>query len=391
MLIRRITGTNWNPSNIEFHFDSILGTPEMIREAGYPVETHVITTEDGYLLTLHRIPGGNDSLPVLLQHGFLSSSADWVILGRGKALAYLLADQGYDVWLGNFRGNIYSKAHISLSSSNSTFWDFSFHEMGIYDLPAMITFITNKKSQPLHTYIGHSMGAISFFIMASERPEIARMVQMMIGLSPAVFLNHMKSPIQYFFPFRRELKIVAQLFFHDEFLRSDFLRFFLKIICDQNITGEFCINLISIINGDDREQFNNTLMPVILNHFPSGTSIKTLLHLIQTFESGKFRKYDHDRVKNLLIYNSMEPPNYNLSNTTVPIALFYANNDLFVSIEDVERLYHSLPNVVDMYEVPWSKFNHVDFLCAKDAPKLVYDRIFQIIRGENLNNVTSVK
>ncbi|EFN60340.1 Lipase 3 [Camponotus floridanus] len=363
----------------------------MIREAGHPVETHVITTEDGYLLTLHRIPGGNDSLPVPLQHGFLSSSADWVILGRGKALGMISAEllkkpccssTGKESLPPGIRCNVnrYPSSVV-----------ITFHEMGIYDLPAMITFITNKKSQPLHTYIGHSMGAISFFIMASERPEIARMVQMMIGLSPAVFLNHMKSPIQYFFPFRRELKIVAQLFFHDEFLRSDFLRFFLKIICDQNITGEFCINLISIINGDDREQFNNTLMPVILNHFPSGTSIKTLLHLIQTFESGKFRKYDHDRVKNLLIYNSMEPPDYNLSNTTVPIALFYANNDLFVSIEDVERLYHPLANVVDMYEVPWSKFNHVDFLCAKDAPKLVYDRIFQIIRGENLNNVTSVK
>jgi len=58
----------------------------MIRRAGYPAEAHVIMTEDGYLLTLHRIPGRNDSVPVLLQHGLLGSSADWVILGKGKAL-----------------------------------------------------------------------------------------------------------------------------------------------------------------------------------------------------------------------------------------------------------------------------------------------------------------
>ncbi|XP_029673104.1 lipase 3-like [Formica exsecta] len=181
--------------------------PEMIRSAGYPAEAHVIMTEDGYLLTLHRIPGGNNSLPVLLQHGLLSNSAQWIILGKDKAFPYLLADQGYDVWLGNFRGNIYSKAHISLSPSDSTFWDFSFNEMGIYDLPAMIKFITNMKSQPLHTYIGHSMGTTTFYIMASERPEIAQMVQMMISLAPAVFVNHMQSPIQYLVPFRRELKV----------------------------------------------------------------------------------------------------------------------------------------------------------------------------------------
>lgn len=58
----------------------------MIRRAGYPAEAHVVTTEDGYLLMLHRIPGRNGSLPVLLQHALLSSSADWVILGKDKAL-----------------------------------------------------------------------------------------------------------------------------------------------------------------------------------------------------------------------------------------------------------------------------------------------------------------
>lgn len=42
-------------------------------------------TSDGYLLTLHRIP--NPGKPVIyLQHGVLSSSADWVVIGPQKAL-----------------------------------------------------------------------------------------------------------------------------------------------------------------------------------------------------------------------------------------------------------------------------------------------------------------
>ena len=61
-------------------------TDEMVAEAGYPVETHVVTTDDGYLLRVHRIPGGKlgedddraPRPPVFLQHGLLSSSADWV-------------------------------------------------------------------------------------------------------------------------------------------------------------------------------------------------------------------------------------------------------------------------------------------------------------------------
>ncbi|XP_072761541.1 lipase 3-like [Anoplolepis gracilipes] len=389
--LKKIMWTNWEQSN-NINSDVIFDTPEMIRREGYPAESHVITTEDGYLLTLHRIPGGNGSLPVLLQHAFLCTSADWIILGKGKALAYLLADQGYDVWLGNSRGNTYSRAHISLSPSELKFWDFSFNEMGIYDLPAMITFITNMRSQPLHTYIGHSMGTTSFYVMASERPKIAQLVQMMISLAPGVFVNHLKSPIKYITPFWREIKILVQQFFNDEILpQSDLLRFLSKYGCEPNFTNQkLCADLIFFICGYDYEQFNYTLLSVILSHDPAGSSAKTIAHYAQEVISGKFRQYDYGRDKNILMYNSPEPPDYNLTNITIPIALFYGLNDWLIDIVDVQRLYQLLPNVVDMYEVPWSKFNHVDFVWAKDAPKLVYERIFKLLKEKNPNNVTSI-
>lgn len=59
----------------------------MIREAGYPVETHEVATEDNYLITLHRIPHGKKKLtkgerpPILLLHGLLASTEIWIING----------------------------------------------------------------------------------------------------------------------------------------------------------------------------------------------------------------------------------------------------------------------------------------------------------------------
>ena len=81
-------------------------TDWMVLEAGFPAQTHEVVTEDGYILTLHRIPATDKPSPpvVFLQHGLLSSSADWVIAGPEHALAYQLARAGYDVWMGNFRG-----------------------------------------------------------------------------------------------------------------------------------------------------------------------------------------------------------------------------------------------------------------------------------------------
>lgn len=60
----------------------------MIARAGYNAQSFIVPTEDGYLLTLDRIlpKGTGEHHPVLLQHGLLSSAADWLILGKGKSL-----------------------------------------------------------------------------------------------------------------------------------------------------------------------------------------------------------------------------------------------------------------------------------------------------------------
>lgn len=125
---------------------------------GYIAESHSLITEDGYILNIHRIPCGRAGCgdgvrqPIFLQHGILASSADWVLSGPDKALGFILADLGYDVWLGNARGNTYSRHHISMSNSDRKYWDFSFHEMAIYDIPAEIDFIYSHRRSKLKEF-----------------------------------------------------------------------------------------------------------------------------------------------------------------------------------------------------------------------------------------------
>lgn len=77
---------------------------------------------------------------VFLQHGILDSSDTWVVNSPDKAPAFILADAGFDVWLGNNRGNHYSRHHIKYNpDKDKEFWDYSYPDMGMHDLPAMIT------------------------------------------------------------------------------------------------------------------------------------------------------------------------------------------------------------------------------------------------------------
>ncbi|XP_067206779.1 lipase 3-like [Linepithema humile] len=371
-------------NDIKNNVDANLNTLELIRKAGYPAEAHVVLTEDGYFLTMHRIPGGKNSPLVFLQHCLLCSSAGWVVIGKNKALPFKLADQGYDVWLGNFRGNTYSRTHISLSPSDSKFWDFSFDEMGTYDLPAMLIYIMNLTSKPLYTYIGHSMGASTFYVMAIKRPEVAKMVRVMISLAPAAFVGNMTSSLRLLGTFISPIEAIMRFLAVNEFLPKDsLLQYLARVGCNVDpFTKQICRNIILQAIGFDKEQFNYTLLPMILAHFPSGTSVKTVLHYIQAINSGKFRAYDYGRQKNMQIYNATVPPDYDLSRITVPIALIHGNNDWIVNEKDVKKLRCLLTNIVDDYRVPFPKFNHVDYLWAKDAPTLVYEKILETMKKE---------
>lgn len=137
---------------------------------GYPCEQHNIVTKDGYVLSVQRIPYGRKpsrpvSVPkpaVFLQHGLLDASSTWVNNLPNQSFAFILADLGYDVWLGNTRGNRYSDKNIYHDKSSPKFWEFSYDEMSLIDLPTMIEYALEKSgNKELEMYVGHSQVMLS--------------------------------------------------------------------------------------------------------------------------------------------------------------------------------------------------------------------------------------
>lgn len=174
---------------------------DRLNQHGYPCENYSIATTDNYLLTVFRIPyshrnhsGSMANKPaVILVHCLFTSSDMWLLSGPDNALPYMLADAGYDVWLANVRGTVYSE-HKYLSPETDDFWDFSMDEIALYDMPATIDYIIASTGQSSVHYIGFSQGAIVFMMLMSKQPSYNEKIRTSHLMGPGVFLCRLKSP-----------------------------------------------------------------------------------------------------------------------------------------------------------------------------------------------------
>ncbi|OXU24914.1 hypothetical protein TSAR_006225 [Trichomalopsis sarcophagae] len=369
------------------HPHANMNVAELVTYYEYKVEKHTIRTTDGYILEVHRITGNkanpkpNGKPAVFLMHGLLCSSMDWVITGPGRGLGFILADAGYDVWMGNARGTRYSRKHAELTTDDAKYWDFSWHEMGKYDLPVTIDYILKRTGHKKIAYIGHSQGSTAFSVMMSEYPEYNDKITIMSALAPVSYCSHMTSPVfKTLSLLMPALNVVLELLGKHEFKPSgEFFKKFAGVVCkESSITNAICSNSLFLICGFS-EELDKELLPAILAHDSAGASTKQIVHFTQLVKSGHFRQFDHGWWGNFKKYFSFKPPSYKLENVKVPVTLHYAVNDWLSVPIDVEKVHSKLPNAIGKFRVPRDKFNHMDFVWGKNVKTLVYDKVLKFL------------
>jgi len=371
---------------------------ELVRFWGYPIEEHFVLTEDGYILGMHRIPYGKSGKnggkkpgpPVFLAHGLTSSSAQWVFGPPEKSLGLLLADAGYDVWMGNTRGNTYSRNHVSFDPCPSCpdFWNFGFDDTGVKDYSAEIDHILeiNADYEKMH-FVGHSMGCTQFVILMSEKPEYNDKIIEAYLLAPAVFMTHAPHPIFILTSFAEDIEAIFQWLGMYEFApNSQIVSWIGHQICNEESNpdlADVCANLAFAFMGLNPDQFNKTMSPVYLDHVPSGTSTRPIVHYAQLNDYDmEFKKFDFgNQDENIEHYGTATPPSYNFENVQVPVVLMAGDNDYLADVLDVYALSEILPNVQKFEVINITGFTHFDFAIAIDADKVVYNPII-----ERMNN-----
>lgn len=144
---------------------------DVMGKYGYDWEAIKVHTDDHYILTTYHVLGKTGQTrpteskgTVLVQHGDLEDGAFWLNQFYSIPFHLLLADEGYDVWIGNNRGTEYSWDHETLSSKDDNeYWMFTWADMGLYDDVANIKAVKKAAGVDKIFYIGYSQGTAQMF------------------------------------------------------------------------------------------------------------------------------------------------------------------------------------------------------------------------------------
>ncbi|XP_075166249.1 lipase 3-like isoform X2 [Haematobia irritans] len=351
-------------------------TTDRVQRAGYKCANYDFYTQDGYGLRIFRIKNTSSSLEessetssitkrpvVLLMHGIASSSDSWVLEDLSNPLAYDLLNNGYDVWLGNNRGNTYGQKHLHMSSYDREFWRFSFHE-----------------------------GTTIALVLLSMNTEYNRKFKSITMFSPCANLTFTTSPLRHISLLLGNRSPLHSIFEDLALLRPKIVRQLLGIERCRRVgaTSKYCSFLLFNALGGYSAYINKSLLPEIFYTHPEPSSFRQTIHFMQIHNSQMFRQYDFGPKENLLIYNQSTPTEYNLANVNPrwPIHLFYSDYDEIASKKDVEMLAEILGNRSVTHFINLKHFAHMDFIWASNIKEIINRPVLDIIGnvGKKLEN-----
>lgn len=356
---------------------------------GYPCEDHMVTTEDGYILSLKRIPHGvskstknRTRIPVLLFHGLMVDSVSWVLGTPKQSLGFILADGGFDVWFANTRGTNSSRNHTSLTPDDPEYWNWTWDQLAAYDLPAVLQFVYDHTGGQKVHYIGHSLGTLIIIAAFSEH-RLLHLVRSAVLLCPIAYLYKTKSKLT---------RLATQILLAEAFHFLGYREFnpvgpvsheILLLICGDPEVD--CYDLFTAVMGPDC-CLNASTVCAFLQHATQSTSIKNLIHMSQMIRYEGVRRYDYgNALENMKHYNQPRPPLYDLSSipTHIPMFLTHGGQDFLGDVPDTRHLLKTLVRTHDsnnMEVLYLPDYAHADFVIGYNAPQLVYGPIVDFLQ-----------
>jgi len=151
---------------------------------------------------------------------------------------------------------------------------------------------------------------------------------------------------------------------------------FAKWFCKTNkYTSRICNNIVPGVPFDVTKDTILDDMGRLLDHYPSGSSMKSIIHFGQMVSIPKdefrFVKFDHGEEENIIKYGVKYAPEWDLNKLNVKTVMISGTEDELSNPTDVNALYARLPK--GMVKLHWLEgWNHITNLFSRD-PKAFFD------------------
>lgn len=359
---------------------------------GYKFEEHVVLTKDGYLLGIHRLCtpksarrnsiGVPSSKPVVyLHHGLLMNSEVWICLtSADRSLAFALVEMGFDVWLGNNRGNKYSKKSIHHDPKSKEFWNYSIDDFAWHDIPDCIEYILRFTEASKVSYVGFSQGTAQAFAALSIHPQLNQKINVFIALAPAIKPAGLAAPIVDGL-MKTSPSLMYLAFGRNAILSS--VPFWANLLYPPLFSSIIDAALFWLFNWKSRN-ISEAQKHAAYSHLYSFASTKSVVHWFQIMRNGQFTMYDDDAdgfsapsARNApsgpTAYHPVRFPTKNISS---PIVLIYGEEDNLV---DIDSMLRELPEARTSVK-PLRGYEHLDILWGKDVHKDVFPTVVETLK-----------
>lgn len=294
----------------------------------------------------------------------------------------MLAAQGYDVWVGNNRGNRLSREE---GDDCPKYWSYNFDHLVEYDQPTVISNVLFETKKEKVIYIGHSQGSTQFLLGMGAHSHLQDKIALFIGLGTVVSLENTRSHLV--------LKALSKLYLLELYKLIGFNKILVipkvlsravgVLLYNSSFHSGIMMGFIRLLCGFSlKNKIPADLFGVIITHEPGGSSVNNALHWVQCYrQGGTMRKFNYGKRKNNQLYGVDHPPAYCLNHLrTLPFNtyIFKGQKDAVMNDKDFRTLVSQFhEDRIFTYELP--DYNHLDYVWSETAHHDLYGHISEIV------------
>lgn len=410
--------------------DLVYATPqELIEQAGFKHRTHFVEADDGYITQMIRIinPLADRKRlrqpPVAMFHGGTLDTGQYIIQSTrqhhperwprvqgqihtswNRSLGFMLANNGYDVWLVGSRGcNRANQGHkfvkgykplytYDLNASpdwvtkqlelSFTYWsNHTFDDIIDKEIPRQLERIMLLTGSPKVSVVALSNSSPSTMAVLASKPKLAKKVHNYVAIAPLLSAKNSNRALRVFFE-TIGTKLPDQ--FGNlvmELILSRPIRDAILALNQSPLLRYSLIKIITNIAFGSSPRFQTLIEPNALNHILNPFGFRSIKHISQVLLAGKIQKFDFGPIENQLRYGSIFPPAYDMSKMTCANWMIVtAEHDQLSTYEDVQKLATTTPKRPYRH-LYWKNANHVDLVMGADIDTRVNLPILEFMQA----------